>query len=161
MLHVLRSTEGLPFNQADIDLFNIFANQAGVALENARLLEETNRRVRQISILNDLTRAALTASDLQSMSQILAEQMGALVGADGCHLVLWDENESLAIPMAASGVLRGVYAQQPPRPGQMTLTESALRAPGVRSRWRIASTPPISAPRSPSTVPTVRCSAFR
>jgi len=128
VLHVLRTSEGLPFTQDDVDLLTVFANQAGVALENARLLEETNRRVRQISILNDLTRAALTASDLQSMSQVLAEQMGALVGADGCHLLLWDETEKLAIPMAASGVLRGVYAQERPRPGQMTLTESALRA---------------------------------
>jgi signal transduction histidine kinase len=62
------------------------------------------------------------------MSQVLAEQMGALVSADGCHLVLWDEAEGVAIPMAASGVLRGVYAQQRPRPGQLTLTESSLRA---------------------------------
>jgi GAF domain-containing protein len=128
VLHVLRTSAGRPFTQDDVDLLSIFANQAGVALENARLLEETNRRVRQLSILNDLTRAALTASDLKSMSQVLAEQMGALVGADGCHLVLWDEVEGTAIPMAASGVLRGIYGQERPRPGQMTLTESALRA---------------------------------
>src|SRR3990172_6925602 len=128
VLHVLRTSQGQPFNQNDVDLLNIFANQAGAALENARLLEETNLRVRQLSILNDLTRAALTANDLASMSQVLAEQMGALVGADGCHLVLWDPSEGVAVPMAASGVLRGVYAQMRPRPGQMTLTESALRA---------------------------------
>jgi GAF domain-containing protein len=128
VLHVLRTSLGEPFSENDVDLLNIFASQAGVALENARLLAETNRRVRQLSILNDLTRAALTASDLASMSQVLAEQMGDLVGADGCHLVLWDEAEGSAVPMAASGVLRGVYGRERPRPGQMTLTESCLRA---------------------------------
>jgi GAF domain-containing protein len=59
VLHVLRTGLGQPFTAEDVELLNIFANQAGVALENARLLEETNRRVRQLSILNDLTRAAL------------------------------------------------------------------------------------------------------
>jgi GAF domain-containing protein len=128
VLHVLRSSDGRPFSEQDTVLLTVFANQAGALLENARLLDETNRRVRQLSILNDLTRSALSASDLRSMSQMLAEQMGELVGADGCHLVLWDEMEGIAIPMAASGVLRGTYSQMRPRPGQITLTESSLRA---------------------------------
>jgi signal transduction histidine kinase/GTP-sensing pleiotropic transcriptional regulator CodY len=128
VLHVLRTTGGQPFTEEDALLLTVFANQAGAMLENARLLEETNRRVRQLSLLNDLTRAALAASDLRSMSQVLAEQMGELVGADGCHLVLWDEAESLPRPMAASGVLRGTYGEVRPRPGQITLTESSLRA---------------------------------
>jgi GAF domain-containing protein len=128
VLHVLRTRADRTFSQADVDLLTVFANQAAVALENARLLEETNRRVRQLSILNELTRAALEASDLQAMAQVLAERMGALVGADGCHLVLWDEAERVGVPMAASGVLRGVYGRERPRPGEMTLTESSLRA---------------------------------
>jgi len=128
VLHVLRTGPGTPFAPEDVELLGIFANQAAVALENARLLEETNRRVRQLSILNELTRAALAASDLGSTAQALAENMSELVGADGCHLALWDEAEGLAVPTAASGILRGRYSQDPPRPGQITLTESCLRA---------------------------------
>ena len=128
VLHVLRTATARPFTQEDEQLLTVFANQAGALLENARLLEETNRRMRQLSILNDLTRSALTASDLPTMAQMLTEKMGELVGADGCHLVLWDESEKRALPMAASGVLRRSYAQMRPRPGQVTLTESSLRA---------------------------------
>jgi len=128
VLHVLRTRGGKPFTQDEVELLSIFGSQAAVALENARLLEETNRRARQASILNDLTRAALAASDVQTMAQVLADGLGELVQSDGCHLVLWDESENAPIPMAASGLLRGVFAQERPPAGELTLTESALRA---------------------------------
>jgi GAF domain-containing protein len=128
VLHVLRSAPGRSFTERDVELLTVFANQAAATLENARLLEVSQRRLRQLSILNELTRASLEARNLDDTAQVLAERMGDLVHADGCHLVLWDEAEGVAIPKAASGVLRGSYALERPRPGQMTLTESALRA---------------------------------
>lgn len=127
VLHVLRTRRGNPFSTADIELLSIFADQAGMVLENARLLEETNRRFRQLSIMNDLTHAALSASDRISMAQDLADRIQSLVGADGCHLVLWNEDEGLAVPTAASGLLRDTYREARPALGKLTLTESSLR----------------------------------
>ena len=128
VLHVLRTRLATPFTQDELGVLTVFGNQAATAMENARLLEETHRRVRQVSMLNELTRATLGASDLQTMSQVLAERMSDLVQADGCHLTLWNEAEGTALPTAASGVLRATYGLQRLLPGVTTLTESALRA---------------------------------
>lgn len=127
VLHVLRTSGGDPFSAADVEVLSIFADQAGMVLENARLLEETNRRIHQLSMLNELTRVALAAGDLASMSQGLVEGIESLVGADGCHLVVWNEDESVAVPLAASGLLRETYRDIRPVAGRLTLTESSLR----------------------------------
>jgi GAF domain-containing protein/two-component sensor histidine kinase len=128
VLHVYRTHLPRPFTPDEVDLLVVFANQAAVGLENARLLEETHRRVRQVSLLNELTRAALSANDLQTMAQVLADRMTDLVEADACHLTLWNEAEGAVIPMAASGLLRGTYERERPQLGLVTLSESALRA---------------------------------
>ena len=123
VLFVLRWRITTPFTPDEASLLTVFGNQTAVALENARLLEETHRRVRQVSLLNELTRATLAASDLQTLAQVLAGRMSELLEADGCHLTLWNDLEGVAVPMAASGLLRGTEG-----PGLVALTESALRA---------------------------------
>ncbi len=128
VLHVLRSTSDTRFSADDLELLALLASHAGALLENARLLEESNRRVRQLSHLTELTRAALGARDLKQMSQALAERMAELVGADTCHLTLWDTDRGVPRPMAVSGDLRDDYSLERPQAGRPGLTESALQA---------------------------------
>ncbi len=56
------------FREDEVDLADIFTSQAAVAIENAQLLEETRRRLAEISILFEAARAGTSTLD---MSQVL------------------------------------------------------------------------------------------
>jgi GAF domain-containing protein len=56
------------FREDEVDLAVIFTSQAAVAIENAQLLEETRRRLAEISILFEAARAGTSTLD---MNQVL------------------------------------------------------------------------------------------
>ncbi|MCZ7666265.1 MAG: hypothetical protein M5U34_02975 [Chloroflexi bacterium] len=47
MLQVINKSNGAPFNNEDESLLSAFAGQAVIALENARLLEQTDQELQQ------------------------------------------------------------------------------------------------------------------
>ncbi|RME43081.1 MAG: GAF domain-containing protein, partial [Chloroflexi bacterium] len=142
VIHVLHDVEVRRFTQADLELLSLFASQAAIAVENARLLEaereqrraaetraaELREREHYLALLNDITLAAIETSDFQTMLQTLADRLGELIDADGCYITLWDEARQMTIPAAAYGELRETYRSVPSEPGEVTMTESVLRA---------------------------------
>ncbi len=115
-----------------IPLFSLLIAALGLAVylwqraRYERVIE--HKRSRQISLLNDITRAALETSDFHQMLQTLADRSGELIDADGCYLTLWNEANQQTIPVAAYGTKSEVYATLHPGPGEVTLTASVLRA---------------------------------
>ncbi len=142
VINVLHDTQTRRFTPADQELLTLFAQQAAIAVENTRLLEDERAarmeaeahaaallaHERHLTLLNELTHAALEMSDLRAMLQFLADRLGALLDADGCYVTLWDETQQRTIPAAAYGAMRETYAQLLPKPGEATITESVLRA---------------------------------
>jgi diguanylate cyclase (GGDEF)-like protein/PAS domain S-box-containing protein len=98
--------------------------------ERALLQSNTTLRDRErfLAMLNDITRTALEAANLDSMLQIIADKIGALYNADGCYITLWDEERRLAIPIAAFGREHDRYARDVYQSGENTLRESVLAA---------------------------------
>jgi PAS domain S-box-containing protein len=90
--------------------------------------EELRERERILTLLNDITHAALQTRDLTAMLQILADRLGEVFGADGCCLTLWNELAQTSVPAAAYGEWRAAYTTVRPEPGEVTLTESVLQA---------------------------------
>jgi len=66
--------------------------------------ESLHEQERFLTSLNEITRAALDAPDLQTMFQILVKWLQALYDADGCHLLWWDTAKQTLIPVAATDV---------------------------------------------------------
>ncbi len=96
--------------------------------ELERAGKELGARERFLTLLNDITSAALSTPDLSTMAQILADRMAELIDADGCYITLWDEASKRAIPAAAYGEMREVYPLLRPQPDDVTVTKSVLRA---------------------------------
>lgn len=61
------------FSDEMIGLLTLFAAQASVALENARLYSTERRRMRQIELINLIARSAAAANDLEQLLQNLAD----------------------------------------------------------------------------------------
>ncbi len=80
------------------------------------------------SVITAVTTQAAGTDDFQATLQILADNLGGLIKADGCYITLWDEARQLALPGAAYGPLRDTYLQMRPEPGERTLTAAVMAA---------------------------------
>lgn len=87
----------------------------------------TINRERFLSVLNDITFAALEAEHLDDLMQLLADRLAEIINADGCFLTLWDEQSKVARPAAAYGPLRNEYKEIVTEAGEPTITEHVLR----------------------------------
>jgi diguanylate cyclase (GGDEF)-like protein len=55
------------FEQRDLDVMQTAAGQVSVAVENARLFAEEQRRARQLAFLNNISRTAISSEDAEQM----------------------------------------------------------------------------------------------
>jgi GAF domain-containing protein/CheY-like chemotaxis protein len=67
------------FTESDLALMEAIANQAGVAIENARLFEENRRRVEELSVLHDLSRAVTGQLDQAALLEALRTQLARVL----------------------------------------------------------------------------------
>jgi len=115
------------FEEADLDLFRIFANQAATALRNARLLgqleqrsRELERRVRELTLLEELGRQMNSNLDIDSLLQQVLQLARQALHFDHCAVLLKEEQDGQVFLRirAALGyreeVVRGVQI----RPGE-------------------------------------------
>ncbi|MBI5351562.1 MAG: GAF domain-containing protein [Chloroflexi bacterium] len=101
-----------------------------VARDNTRehtLLISEKRRARQVELLNVITNTALQTPDLHQALQVLADQLGLLLEADGAFITLWDDVEQRVIPTTAYGEFRDTYKDMKLAPDENTMTASVLR----------------------------------
>jgi diguanylate cyclase (GGDEF)-like protein len=76
------------FSADMIALLSLFAGQAAVALENARLYSTERRRMRQIELINLIARSATAASDVEQLLSTLADLINdTFDGVDVCILL--------------------------------------------------------------------------
>ncbi len=118
------------FNEGQAWQLMAFANEAAIAMHNAQLFAATERHGRNVTLLNEITRAALEATDFANGLQPLAYQLGRLVNADGCYITLWDDVRQQPIPTAAYGAFQADYPSTGSRsePGEASMTSWVLKA---------------------------------
>jgi signal transduction histidine kinase/CheY-like chemotaxis protein len=79
-----------PYTEEDAQIVFAFANQVAIALENARLLAETKRALRETKGLFDAAQVIRDATQLPDICQHLTNQFNKLVQADRTVLYLVD-----------------------------------------------------------------------
>jgi PAS domain S-box-containing protein len=92
-----------PLTTGDADLFRMLGEQTATLLENAHLLEETRRRLREDNVLLEFSRK-VAALDLAAILQALADGLrDALPEAEGAMVAVWDDAQETLIVRAAVG----------------------------------------------------------
>ena len=72
----LTRKDNAPWNDADIDMINEVADQAGLAVDNMRLVEEATERASQEKMVGELATRFSQSSDIDSLLQIAARELG-------------------------------------------------------------------------------------
>ena len=68
-----------------------FADQAAIAIQNARLFEERDRKVRELTALNEIATSITSTLDLERVLDLTMQQIQDVLGVQVCSLMLLDE----------------------------------------------------------------------
>lgn len=99
----LTRTRGSAFSKQDVDLLVLFANQAAVAMENARLFTETELRMRRMSSSRSIDTAITGSLDLRVTLNVLLDQVTTQLGMDAADVLLFNPHTQLLEFAAARG----------------------------------------------------------
>jgi K+-sensing histidine kinase KdpD len=93
------------FTTEDKDLLSAFASQAAVALHNARLFEETNRRLAEVSTLYTLADQMTKEVEPTQISHSIVTMLRHALDCSGCCCFLLEQatEEAVFVLRAASG----------------------------------------------------------
>ncbi|HEX6269576.1 MAG TPA: GAF domain-containing protein, partial [Anaerolineales bacterium] len=121
--------------------------QRGEALIRLEEIEKERREyINFLESLNEVTRTALQAKDLQSTLKVLVERITKLFRADDAFFAFWDEDNKITIPVIAYGSMSEIYPILHFEPGEKTLTaavmefEHPLAIPDLKSSSHISPT---------------------
>ncbi len=91
------------YSDAEVKLLSTVAASMGVALENARLLEETQRRAREAAALADVGRELSSSLDLATVMDSIARHAKDLLQAGNSAIFLPDQGTSTYRAIVAIG----------------------------------------------------------
>jgi PAS domain S-box-containing protein len=94
-----RNRTKMQLTRRDIELFSIFANQASIVIENARLQDQNKKKIRELLFLQEVSRKTSSTLNLRRLSQVVSTGAVSITNASAGILYLRDEE---------SGTLRAV-----------------------------------------------------
>jgi GAF domain-containing protein len=134
------------FTDSQIALMETFADQAAIAIENARLLNELQARtaeltrsVQELQALGEVSRALSSTLDLETVLNTIVARASQLAGTDACSVYEYDESteefhwratanldEEVEAVARRTPIPRGEGAQ-----GRMAVTRAPVQIPDI------------------------------
>src|SRR5215213_3471724 len=100
-LQVLDDSEKRTWSQDEQLLVKQVADQLSLALENARLFQETQSRAEELSVLNEMARELSTKLDTTEIAEVVYRYTSRLMDTSYFFIALYDEkNEEKHYPLA-------------------------------------------------------------
>ncbi|MGH2523433.1 MAG: GAF domain-containing protein, partial [Anaerolineales bacterium] len=112
VLAFTHSQLGPVFTDEDERVATLFASQAAAALENARLLEETQARLAELATINSISQAVTAQLDLNQLIKFVVETARQTFGATSAYLALYDKGTNLI--ELRYGIDKGELIANPP-----------------------------------------------
>jgi two-component sensor histidine kinase/PAS domain-containing protein len=90
---------GGALSDADLGLVAHVAENIGLALDNARLFTETQRRVTELDALNSISQAVSAELDLESLLNVIGDQLQAIFDVQNAYIALYDRaSQTISLP---------------------------------------------------------------
>jgi adenylate cyclase len=115
----------------EVQLLTMVADQAALALFQARTYEQVRALAKREALINTITTAIRSSLDPQEIFAAITQQLGQALHADGCALSLWTrEDEFVQLvglhDAAQAGWSTTAVADAPTAPGATSQTHSVL-----------------------------------
>ena len=130
VLHVLDSTQVHSFSQEDLRMVSLFANQAALAVENARLFKETSQRAQEAGEVAEVGRDISKSLELDVTLERIAAYAKDLLAARTCAVYVPDPAGSTLGAIAALGPSAEEIKHAPLHLGEGVLGTIALQRSG-------------------------------
>ncbi|MBN1318455.1 MAG: GAF domain-containing protein, partial [Anaerolineales bacterium] len=91
------------FSTQHLNLLTVFASQAAVAIDNARLYAEVMNNVDRLMVLNKTVEAIISKLDLAELLELIISQAAKLTNADKSIIFLVDTNEEKVLHVVGFG----------------------------------------------------------
>ncbi len=136
VLELLNPTDGGSFTQHDVELLESVATFAVVAIENAELFAQRERKIVELNILNEIGQALSATLQQDDLVKLIYQQVARVMPAENFFIALYDaEYDMVTFPIAYEGGVqvagRGVEHISPdwlPRQGRKGLTEHIIHS---------------------------------
>jgi GAF domain-containing protein/DNA-binding response OmpR family regulator len=132
--------EAAAFSQRQIELLQTFADQAVIAVENARLLSELQERtgeltrsVQELKVLGEVGQALSSTLDLEAVLNTIVSRASQLAGTDSCTVYEYDEQAEAFVFRATHNLAEEVVA--------VARRASIRRGEGVAGRMAVTLEP--------------------
>ncbi|MGQ9454488.1 MAG: GAF domain-containing protein [Armatimonadota bacterium] len=124
-----------PIKDANIEMLSAFVNQAGIAVENARLYEAMEQKYAELNALYEHSRAISAAYGLEGASEVLTSTASRMLQCEGAGLLLFDPQWNKLALFAPVGLVKEVVNQIEPYLCERELMQYVCesRTPGVVS----------------------------
>ncbi|HEY5531732.1 MAG TPA: SpoIIE family protein phosphatase [Candidatus Anoxymicrobiaceae bacterium] len=99
----LYDTTPRSYTNLEITMLKTFGPQAGVAIKNARLFREEQKRRRQAILLTEVAQAISETRDLDELLEMIAEKAAVALGVDRCSLYFYEPEANALTFMAGYG----------------------------------------------------------
>ncbi len=109
------------FSESDVRLLTTLAASLSVALENARLFDETrrlltdtDRRAAELAIVNDVQRGLAAELDVQAMYELVGERASDVFDTQVVDIAIYDrETDTIAFPFSIERGVRQEISERP------------------------------------------------
>jgi PAS domain S-box-containing protein len=133
------ATRSNAFNQTDRVLLSTLADQASVAIQNARLYESTVRRATQLEMLNDIGKTIISSLDMDTTLSLILEKTGEVLNAEAGSLLLMEKDHlRFRIAFGPSAELVKTFTLEKGQgiAGWVAQTGESVLVSDVKSDWR-------------------------
>jgi len=126
MLEIYHKNPGHQFSPQEVDLARILTIQTSIAMEQARLLDETRLRLTQVATLYTMSREITGQLDLQTVLDNIVVTVRQAVDCRGCCIFLLDNSGQYLEIKAADGLKPRWRQQARLRLGQGSAGQAAI-----------------------------------
>lgn len=138
IVEVINKANG-EFDQHDLEMLEVLTHSAAVAIENARLYDETHRRAKQLAVLHELDQAITTNLRITDVYRTFASHSARLLPYDHMSIILLENDnldvtyvagDSSVLPLDTKLSLDSSAAGQSITQGQPLLRHDIAKEPG-------------------------------
>jgi diguanylate cyclase (GGDEF)-like protein len=96
-------TEVDSFSASEVGLLTLFASQAAIAIENARLFAQQQRRVFELQTIQSIVQKITPLHDVPAIAEVINDELKQLINYHACRILSLDEEEQVLTPIEYAG----------------------------------------------------------